>query len=304
MIRGCLFVICLLALATNAGAADLPIGNIGLPHPENGKYQGRQSRPPSDRHPSAATLKSAHAVCPVENDAPFRRTRGLQWLQDSAEYRALTLAMYREARERVEAIASKRRRGDPPWVVMIDADETFLDNSQFQLEQQKHRGDRYHRDEWRKWVARQEARLIPGAGAFFARVLSLGGKIAVITNRDADQAEHTVANMRKLGLNTDPASVCVLGQPKDVAAPRHGNNKDLGRQAGRDGTARVCWSTKEAAESWGQPQDVVMHIGDKVHDFPGITQAAASAVPEIVAKHLGRDWFLLPNPVYGSWQGR
>ena len=69
----------------------------------------------------------------------------------------------------------------------------------------------------------------------------------------------------------------------------------------REGAAKPCWQNKGAlAEaSWAKPQDLVMQIGDNVQDFPGITQKAAAALPQVVAEHLGRDCFCCPIRLMG-----
>ena len=53
-------------------------------------------------------------------------------MRDSAEHRALFLQVYREATEHVEREAATRAPGT--WAVVLDADETVIDNSLYQLE--------------------------------------------------------------------------------------------------------------------------------------------------------------------------
>jgi predicted secreted acid phosphatase len=278
------------------------ITKLGLPHQDDDKYAKEGGRL-SDHCPVVAILDTGNDV-PSLPEA-FKKSTALKWMQESAEYRALALATFAAARQRVEDIARNRRLDDAPWVVVMDADETILDNTQFQLEMQQ-RDLHYTRELWRAWVERRDAGAVPGAVAFFARVLALGGKIAIVTNRDADQLAATAENLRKLGFSTDAANVCVLGRPPKATfeTPPYGNNKDARRLALREGKASACWDDKpdpDALRSWAQPQDLVMYVGDNVQDFPGVTQKAATAVPRLVSEHLGQDWFLLPNPIYGSW---
>jgi predicted secreted acid phosphatase len=45
---------------------------------------------------------------------------------------------------------------------------------------------------------------------------------------------------------------------------------------------------------------VVAWVGDNILDFPGMTQAARGD-PRALAE-FGKRYFILPNPMYGSWQ--
>ena len=47
---------------------------------------------------------------------------------------------------------------------------------------------------------------------------------------------------------------------------------------------------------------VVMWVGDNVQDFPGLTQAQMRTMPDSAFSEFGRAWWILPNPIYGSWQ--
>lgn len=240
--------------------------------------------------------------CPAKDEA-FQPKGGLAWMMQSAEFKALAEATFAAAGDRLEEIVKERRSGATPWVLSIDADESILSNLQFQLEGAEC-GVGFSYPRWHEWVARREAGAVPGAAGFLARVAALGGKVAVITNRSAKDMAATAENMRKLGISTDPERVCLLGYPDHVETPPYGNDKDERRAAVRAGTAEACWEGRDDAvkASWAQPQEIVMYIGDNVQDFPGMTQAAAAARPEIVLEHLGRDWFLIPNAEYGSWE--
>lgn len=261
------------------------------------KLNARTRSPDRDR---VATLAAKKPVTEVDKT---QLSTALRWMLESAEYHALALATFRQAGDRVAEIARERRWNSTPWVVVLDADETILGNWGFQIALDR-QGASFSMTRFREWIKRREADAIPGAVGFAAHVLAVGGKIAVITNRPADLDAFTEQNLRKLGFSTDPRRVCILGRPKDVKVPPFGNNKDERRQALRDGNATACWDEDREAgarTSWEQPQDLVLHMGDNVQDFPGVTQRAAAAIPTSVSEHLGRDWFLMPNPVYGSW---
>ena len=49
-----------------------------------------------------------------------------------------------------------------------------------------------------------------------------------------------------------------------------------------------------------RPLTVVAWVGDNILDFPGMSQAARQD-PAMLAP-FGSRWFILPNPMYGSWE--
>ena len=49
------------------------------------------------------------------------------------------------------------------------------------------------------------------------------------------------------------------------------------------------------------PLDVVAFVGDNVQDFPELDQAIRARSDEAFAEFGGR-FFMLPNPMYGSWE--
>ena len=49
------------------------------------------------------------------------------------------------------------------------------------------------------------------------------------------------------------------------------------------------------------PVEVVAFLGDNINDFPGLSQAIKQKGPDAFAE-FGVRFFVLPNPLYGSWQ--
>jgi 5'-nucleotidase (lipoprotein e(P4) family) len=199
----------------------------------------------------------------------------VHWVRTSAEYRALALQTYRSATRALEEQAAGRAAGS--WGVILDADETVLDNSQYQKEQNA-RGKSFDAETWRAWVARREARAVPGAGAFLARVRELGGRIAIVTNRTQAECPDTQANFRALEL---PWDVMLCKADRSEKEPRF---EDVAKGAA------------------GQPpMDVLLFLGDNIQDFPGRRQALRQGA-EDGYEPFGRRYFVLPNPMYGSWE--
>jgi len=229
------------------------------------------SAPPQAPSPPPA----APAAAPV----PFRAPESIRWSRDSAEHRALFLQVYRAAAAYVEREAASRASGS--WAVILDADETVLDNSTYQLEQAR-AGKAFDGASWLAWCARREAVPLPGAAAFLARVRGLGGKIAIVTNRTRTECPDTEAVFQAQGLAYDVMLCKLDGGPSDKSARF---------EAVARGTTRAGLP----------PLDVVAFVGDNIYDFPGQSQAIRTKGDEAFAE-FGARFFVLPNPMYGSWE--
>jgi 5'-nucleotidase (lipoprotein e(P4) family) len=195
------------------------------------------------------------------------------WTRNSAEHTALALQAYRLASMSVDATVAAGTYGD--WAVIVDTDETLLDNSEYQ----KERGALgWSADSWSAWAAREEATALPGSVEFLKRVHTLGGKVAVVTNRSAADCPATIANFDKVGILHD----IVLCQT-DVS------DKNPRFTAVANGTA---------APAIG-PLNVILWVGDNILDFPALDQDARNDQSRLA--DFGSRFVVLPNPMYGSW---
>jgi 5'-nucleotidase (lipoprotein e(P4) family) len=202
----------------------------------------------------------------------------IHWFRSSAEYQALARQSYRLAEEAVRQQAAQRARGS--WAVILDGDETVVDNSEYQLRLAA-RGEVYATATWLAWVRERRAAAIPGAREFLDAVASLGGRIFIVTNRDMEICGDTEANLRALSLRFD-ALLCRTAGVSDKS-PRF--------RAVANGTAAS-----------GIPAlDVILWVGDNIQDFPNLTQAVRTQGPAGFGE-FGRSYIMLPNPMYGSWE--
>jgi 5'-nucleotidase (lipoprotein e(P4) family) len=200
-------------------------------------------------------------------------------VRNSAEYRAAAIQAYRSATVAVEAAASERKPGT--WGVILDADETVLDNAQYQQERAE-QGLGFSPDSWAEWVCRRSAPALPGAVAFLRRVRELTGVIAIVTNRTEAQCADTDANLRQVQIAFD----LLLCKPNDGSDDKNTRFESVVR-----GTASPAHP----------PLDVVAWVGDNIRDFPQLSQELRRA-PEDAFAEFGRRFFVIPNPLYGSWE--
>jgi 5'-nucleotidase (lipoprotein e(P4) family) len=230
----------------------------------------RTAAPPV-AHPAAAP-STQPAPAPAEPDS-------IKWVRGAAEYRAAVLQTYRLATAQVETVAAGRAAGS--WAVVLDADETIISNLTYHAERAK-AGLPYSSESWAAWVKRREATPIPGAAAFLSRVRALGGKIAVVTNRLGTECDDTIAVFTAHALVYDTMLCRPNGSPSD---------KNPRFEQVRTG----------AAPGIGAPVTIFAFVGDNIQDFPALGQSVKDKGDAGFADFGVRFW-VLPNPMYGSWQ--
>jgi predicted secreted acid phosphatase len=131
-------------------------------------------------------------------------------------------------------------------------------------------------------VTRREATPLPGAAAFLARVRALGGRIAIVTNRLESECADTRAVFDRFKLAYDAMLCRMDGTPSDKN-PRF---------------ASVAEGRSPAGSS---ALEIVAVVGDNILDFPGFSQnSKAQGAPAFT--EFGVRYFMVPNPMYGSWQ--
>ena len=228
------------------------------------------SPPPTPASPTPASGTSEHLE--------------IKYVRDSAEYAALARQIYRLAGEAV-ATQAKPLPADG-WAVVLDIDETALDNSAYQLERAAYRLP-FDQLSWQAWMRRSQAGLVPGVKEFVQRVRDLRGRVAWITDREVLDKDDDLTTATKNNLG----NVGLWGE-KDLLCMRHGS-KD------RKAVRRRELATGEGSCSWpDKPIPVLVFIGDQLGDFPGDGESYPDAGS---ADAFGHRFFLLPNPMYGVW---
>src|SRR5262245_19639083 len=215
------------------------------------------------------------------------------WLQTSGEFRACCLQTYRLAGERLKTKLGALTTKNPPPAVIMDLDETVLDNSPFQT--WLYRVEEVYADElWERWEKDcfAEVLAVPGALAFIADAERAGVTVVYISNRLDRLRESTIKCLEHLRINT-----------------RGIEDRLLLRTDVSDQTAR----RKKTTDRF----NVLMLFGDNLRDFSEefkSPKVQADNVKELKAaiqerldkvdrrrQRFGDDWIILPNPVYGEW---
>ncbi len=229
---------------------------------------------------TSTLLGCSAQTAPVATTSPVAAKlepgKEMRWVRDSAEYFAAVIQAYRLAEEQLEKRAHGREAGS--WAVVMDADETVISNLGYSLGRVEEGGD-WSEESWKVWVQSERATAMPGAIVFIDRVRELGGRVAIVTNRRQADCEATRRNLVAVGVIFDHLRC------KDAESDKSGR-----------------WEEVRAGVGTGMgPLEIVMWVGDNIHDFPGMDQSMRTAELEVF-EDFGRRFFLLPNPLYGSWE--
>jgi acid phosphatase len=239
----------------------------------------------------AAFLATACASGPVPRRT-HERLHSTLYLQQSAEYPASCLQAYRTATERLEAAlkdptwtAEPDQTGDiaalPPAVI-IDVDETVLDNSPYYALMIQKNSD-FDLKQWNRWVVTAQAELTAGAAQFIAAAQKAGVAVYFVTNRDFRSEGFTRLNLQRRGITLDPQTDTLLMLNE-----------------------RLEWKAdKRARRAFiAQTHRILLDIGDNLHDFVSIEGLDERARKQLIAEkaaYWGTRWFMIPNPGYGNW---
>ncbi len=186
------------------------------------------------------------------------------------------------------------------WGVVLDIDETTLDNSWYfyQCTNLAH-----HEADFEHFVTIPEkSQALPGVVALTHLVHRLGGYVSLVSNRDGSYHEAsgntlaaTIANLKQQNIVFDQV---ILANYKTSQHPSDKNPRFNAVIYGHYDSHEMVWSKRLP------PHQVIAYFGDNIQDFPRFKQAAVDALPEDSKTYdvFGAGYFILPNPMYGSWE--
>jgi 5'-nucleotidase (lipoprotein e(P4) family) len=247
--------------------------------------------------------------------------RGLDatlYMQTAAEYRASCYQAYKWAAIQLEALVKARKpTASKPFAVIMDLDETVLDNSRFQAMLLRN-GLAWDADLWKQWERdhSEDVTLIPGAKEFIEKAAAiekeLGSSVDVffVSNRNGKEFKQQAQDLLT-GLGVPP---------KDPEHLKLVLDPDV--EDSQNKTARF----QEVRDRY----DVLLYVGDNLRDFSEelafdklgfgkVKKAPEEKLTEIiqarrdkidsgqienrpVRDRFGNDWIIIPNPSYGDWK--
>jgi 5'-nucleotidase (lipoprotein e(P4) family) len=223
---------------------------------------------------------------PVTADNEYQ-VAAILFQQHAAEYRALTYQAFNVAKMTIEADFDKKNlkklpkeERKKPRAVVVDVDETVLDNSPHQADLVKKRLP-FTNSIWTEWCNLRKAKPIPGAVEFLQYANSKGVRVFYVTNRNETEKTATIDNLKSAGF-PDVSEETVL--------------------------VRTTESTKEPRRQLIlQKHRIVLLAGDNLNDLSNVFErkSIADRFMEVdKTKDLyGHKFIVLPNVMYGEWEG-
>ncbi|HEX5789224.1 MAG TPA: HAD family acid phosphatase [Woeseiaceae bacterium] len=233
------------------------------------------------------------------------RDLSLYWVKHGAEYRALTRQIYGDATQDLpafladkgfSALPEQENAADLPPAVILDVDETVVSNVDFQISYERP-FENWKLDEFSRTT---KAVAVEGVQGFVDAARGLGVEIFFVTNRPCEprdggddpcpQRRTTIEDLAEIGIETDADHVLLSEE--------------------RGWTREKLTRRLHVAES----HRVLMLIGDDYGDFIPCVRATAvapcteaatvesrAAALDEYAEYWGHGWYILPNPMHGSW---
>jgi acid phosphatase len=243
---------------------------------------------------------ATHTAPPAQRQVTTSTTAGHEnlnavlWVQTALEYEASALQAFRLAEMQLDAAladprwtAAIEQQGDAsrlPPAVIVDVDETVLDNSYYQARLIRDNAG-YATATWDPWVEEARATAVPGAVEFAQYAAKKGVTVFYVTNRTANLEAATRKNLAAENFPLIDAvdTVLVRGERPEWSASAKGPRRAF---VARD-------------------YRILLLVGDDLGDFvvdasgtPDQREARAAAQWD----WWGRRWIMIPNPTYGSWE--
>ena len=229
----------------------------------------------------------------IDNSYQKQSLLAVLFKRTSAEYKANTYQTYASAKKNIDKALEDRswtalvnqtkNYEDLPPAIILDIDETVLDNSEHQVRSIKN-GTNYPIG-WKEWVSEESASALPGVKEFLTYAKAKGIKIFYVTNRTHDLEEYTRNNVKALGLPLDnDVDVLLMKNEKGWTSDKT-SRRDLIKKDYR----------------------VIQIFGDQLDDFIPLKDTASSvnSRKELIDQYAdmwGEKWYMLINPMYGEWE--
>jgi 5'-nucleotidase (lipoprotein e(P4) family) len=240
-----------------------------------------------------STIASAYFITASSAQQPVPATADLEYqigavlyMQKAAEYRALSYQAFNLARWQLDADLDKKNvkklpktERRMPRAIVVDIDETVLDNSPSQALGIKTRAP-FNIKDWYAWGEMRKAKAIPGSVDFLNYAVSKGVKVFYVSNRDEVQKQATMDNLKSVGFTDVSAENVVL---------------------------RTAESGKEnRRKAISAKYRIVLLMGDNLDDFSEAFEkkSVADRFAEVdkIKDIWGKRFIMLSNAMYGTWE--
>ena len=229
----------------------------------------------------------------LDNSLQAQSMLSVLYAQSSAEYEASNIQTYVNAKSALDralndnswtaALEQKENFKNKPPAIILDIDETVLNNIPFQARSIIN-GQSYPIG-WLEWMLEESSNAVAGASDFLEYAQSKGIKIFYITNRIAVAEDATRNNIKKLGLPLDT--------DRDVLLMKNENG----------------WTSDKVSrrELVAKDYRILLLIGDQLGDFLPLDETTLELdsrknLADTYDNMWGSKWFMITNPMYGRWE--
>jgi acid phosphatase len=238
---------------------------------------------------SASLFLGLLAGCakPASDNTPHEMLNATLWQHTSAEYESAVLQAYRLAQENLDKAlldadwsAALEQQGNDsglPPAILLDLDETVLDNTLYEVRIIRELGQ-YSPESFAQWCESAAAPAISGAAEFLEYAASRQVALYYYSARKESLRGCTTRNLRALGLPFADDSRLLLD----------------------DGTSKSEYRAMIASR-----YRLLLLVGDNLEDFVTGSKSNSASRRELVQRYSrrwGREWIILPNPMYGHWE--
>lgn len=232
--------------------------------------------------------------------------RSVYWVRDAAEFDALAMQAYRAASDDLArliadkswtALPGQKNYGELPPAIILDIDETVISNVAFQ----EALVPPFENSKLDDWNVAHTAEAIPGVVGFVNLARELGVDLFFLTNRPCEaragvsdpcpQETVTIKDLDEAGIAVDAEHVLLANEQPD-------------------------WDREKLIRRNLIAKDyrIIMIIGDDLSDFipcvrrkihapckEAATIASRDHQTEVYSAYWGAGWYVIPNPMHGSW---
>lgn len=255
-----------------------------------------------------ATFALAGCAATGSASAPAGRVyNDVLWAEYSAEYQAICAQVYAQARRDLPrllddpdwtALPGEQDVAGKPPAIILDVDETVVSNADYQKTLAH---TPYSRSAHFDWMRNNKAAPVRGAGRLINAAREAGVEVFFLTNRACERFEGlpgscpyeqiTIDDLREAGIETDAEHVLMAWE-------------------------KPGWDKEKLTrrEYVAETYRVIMVFGDDYSDFvpcmrekprahckEPATRASRHAALETYDDYWGNGWYILPNPMHGSW---
>lgn len=227
----------------------------------------------------------AKSTCEIDNPPSSNLYMATKWYRDSSEQRAIYIQTFRLATQEIQQQVTEQKLKPKTWGVVMDIDETILDNSNYQVSLVQNCSN-FNPTTWDKFVKTEVSTPTPGAVAFTNKIHSLGGIVNLVSGRTENLRAATESNLNKYKFAYDQV---ILAKP------------------GENGMEKLklfnSITTGNPPSKIKSKQNIIAYFGDNIQDFPNMEQKTMirQDINSDAYDKFGVKYFILPNPMYGTW---